>query len=336
MATSAMNPDLCAVLGAFVGDAAGATLEFFGSAPIGEEDVRAAMAMPGGGSLSVAAGQLTDDSELALALMSSQVGKVTYDAEAAARAYADWYASDPFDVGNTCGRAFASVMFQERKNRHAGLADWKVKECAPLMKLTSATHNMESRANGALMRATPIPVMFPHCSLKEIAEFAREDAGLSHPSPSCKDANAVYCVAIACLLRGYDVERTLGTCAVMAATPEVHEWLEDSRGDLPKRCTPNIGWVRWGFTLAFHFLRRQTPYEEAIRETLKRGGDTDTNAAIVGGLLGALHGLEAIPEYMLKPVLAFDPSTHDPQRNLLGHRRPALYRAANALEWVAA
>ena len=37
-----------------------------------------------------------------------------------------------------------------------------------------------------------------------------------------------------------------------------------------------------------------------------KGGDTDTNAAIVGGLIGALHGASAIPEYMKAPVLARD------------------------------
>jgi ADP-ribosyl-[dinitrogen reductase] hydrolase len=57
--------------------------------------------------------------------------------------------------------------------------------------------------------------------------------------------------------------------------------------------------------LAFHFLRRATPYEEAIKATLMKGGDTDTNAAIVGGMMGALHGASAIPERMKQPVLTY-------------------------------
>lgn len=31
-------------------------------------------------------------------------------------------------------------------------------------------------------------------------------------------------------------------------------------------------------------------YEKAIQETIRLGGDTDTNAAIVGGMIGALKG----------------------------------------------
>ena len=57
---------------------------------------------------------------------------------------------------------------------------------------------------------------------------------------------------------------------------------------------------------ACRHLRRQTPYEKAITEILLLGGDTDTNAAIVGGLIGALHGADAIPEEMKAPVLARD------------------------------
>ena len=53
-------------------------------------------------------------------------------------------------------------------------------------------------------------------------------------------------------------------------------------------------------------LRLQSSYEEAISDILHKRGDTDTNAAIVGGLIGALHGASAIPEYMKAPVLARD------------------------------
>lgn len=35
-------------------------------------------------------------------------------------------------------------------------------------------------------------------------------------------------------------------------------------------------------------------YNHAIRETIALGGDTDTNAAIVGGMIGALVGKQGI------------------------------------------
>ena len=36
------------------------------------------------------------------------------------------------------------------------------------------------------------------------------------------------------------------------------------------------------------------------------GGDSDTNGAIVGGLIGALVGIRRIPEYMIDKILSFD------------------------------
>jgi len=37
-------------------------------------------------------------------------------------------------------------------------------------------------------------------------------------------------------------------------------------------------------------------YKECIRRTIQRGGDTDTNAAIVGGMIGALVGTHNLDE----------------------------------------
>ena len=80
-----------------------------------------------------------------------------------------------------------------------------------------------------------------------------------------------------------------------------------------------------------HFLRNNETYENAIFKTLMKGGDTDTNAAIVGALIGTLHGANSIPEYMRTPVLSFnvdDPKLDD---NNHGYTRPKMYSASNAL-----
>ena len=47
-------------------------------------------------------------------------------------------------------------------------------------------------------------------------------------------------------------------------------------------------------------------YYDVIRQIIREGGDTDTNAAIVGGMLGALLGVKKIPAYMVNKVLQFD------------------------------
>jgi len=64
-----------------------------------------------------------------------------------------------------------------------------------------------------------------------------------------------------------------------------------------------MGWMKWAFVLSIYFLRRASVYAEKglpvygtiIRKVIQLGGDTDTNACIVGGVIGCLVGKEQIP-----------------------------------------
>jgi ADP-ribosylglycohydrolase len=303
---------LGSLIGAIVGDAAGVTLEFY----IGEftlKKVNKAMHMPGGGRFHVGRGQPSDDSELLLAL-ASVIKDGVFDIEKIRAAYREWYNSEPFDVGQTCARAFG--------NCRDGL-----------------DINMHSEANGALMRVMPIPCFFHKLPYEQIADYARCDAALSHPNQICQDVNALYSIAIAYLINNPGDH--IGACKLVSGWPNIHptvkQWIKESKLDLSTfNCEDNIGHVKHAFKLALYFLRHNTTYEDAIRQTLMLGRtDTDTNCAIVGGLIGALHGYSSIPAYMKDPVLAFDPTRIDFSVDTIGRKRPALYRPANILVWVA-
>lgn len=101
-------------LGAFVGDSAGAYLEFYGGEDDNdmikppESDLDKAMKMPGGGYHAIASGQITDDSEMMQCLLWAYVEsneKVAegepkqLDLNLLANRYGDWFNSDPFDIG---------------------------------------------------------------------------------------------------------------------------------------------------------------------------------------------------------------------------------------------
>lgn len=310
---------LGSLMGALCGDAAGATLEFF-RGTIQPSDVDRAVTMPGGGVFSLGCGQITDDSELALSLARGLAGHSPRDGfplEAVAQQYALWNESKPFDIGITCSNAF-SVLPDANKQYGAHMV------------AAAAQYSMVSEANGALMRLTPLALWLAGEAEDTIASLARTEATLSHPSPVCQDANVVYCLLIDHLVRfPNDVEGAL-TRAERFVREHVHtrvrEWFLEESLDISKLvCTHQIGHVRWGFVLAVHFLRAKTPYESAIKQTLLKGGDTDTNAAIVGGIIGALHGVNAIPMYMHAPVLAFDCTSTATRRP-----RPERYRAAHA------
>jgi ADP-ribosylglycohydrolase len=60
-------------------------------------------------------------------------------------------------------------------------------------------------------------------------------------------------------------------------------------------------------------------YEDAMYDILGYGGDTDTNACIIGGLLGAAQGLESLKDEWIEKVLNYDSTAHISK----GMRRPA-------------
>ena len=60
-----------------------------------------------------------------------------------------------------------------------------------------------------------------------------------------------------------------------------------------------MGFVKHGFVLALYTLMRcdefqQDAYNWAIEQTTNLMGDTDTNCAIVGGVVGAYAGVDNI------------------------------------------
>lgn len=59
-----------------------------------------------------------------------------------------------------------------------------------------------------------------------------------------------------------------------------------------------------------------------------RGGDTDTNAAIAGALLGALHGREGIPHRWIRALLSCRPIPETGAR----HPRPQALWPVDALQ----
>ncbi|KAG2491875.1 hypothetical protein HYH03_009827 [Edaphochlamys debaryana] len=314
MAVDSVDAAFGALLGAFVGDSCGAVLEF-NDRHNNPELVERALTMPGGGIFGVGPGQCTDDGELALALasgLSQQFPLDGFPAESVARAYGAWLQSSPFDVGNTCRTAFSAALHHDPA---------KSGPLAPLM-TKQAQFSRDSKANGALMRVMPLAVWGCRLSDEELARAAGEDAKLSHPHEVCRHANAIYCIAVKHLIASPgNAEAAIKAACAWAnahACAEVAGWLKEALGDAAgPPANRLIGFVRYGFFYAFRFLKLRTPFRDALRDTLLLKGDTDTNAAIVCGMLGALHGAAAIPTHMADAVLG-----RQGQSGAKGPRRP--------------
>jgi len=314
-----MNYAHGAIFGALCGDAAGAPLEFW-RYTLTEDIVQKALWMPGGGALQMGKGQVTDDGELTMSLLTalSNCGD-TFDLNTIAGKYVDWYNSRPFDIGRTTTQA---LSYGAKLIKEGG--DEALSTLAAKMIKNSYKYNYYGSANGALMRCTPIGVFGAKnlLPLDKVAEMAKQDASLTHANPVCLDCSAVYSILIYCLIiHPLDVAYAFQEATAWAkknACREVRKWMELAQTMTDYNdCLGRIGFLKHGFVLALFHLYHKTSYEEAISHTLLKGGDTDTNACIVGGLMGCYWGMSGIPSFMLDPVLHYSYSEDN------GHLRPA-------------
>ena len=73
-------------------------------------------------------------------------------------------------------------------------------------------------------------------------------------------------------------------------------------------------------------------YSEVIRRTIAIGGDTDTNACIVGALVGAVVGVTSIPNDMLLKLISYDTTYQGRKRANEMHAKNAIYLVKDILQ----
>jgi ADP-ribosyl-[dinitrogen reductase] hydrolase len=160
--------------------------------------------------------------------------------------------------------------------------------------------NPDSQANGAMMRVSPLGIF-----------------GANHPHPVCLQANALFTMAIAHAVRTGSEPRPLyenlvGWAADMNVEGSLTDAILGAADSAPRNYAHQQGWVLIAFRNALWQLLHARNFDEGVVDTVMRGGDTDTNAAICGALLGAVYGLDAIPSRWVDRVLNCHPAAGQP------------------------
>lgn len=292
------------LLGQLSGDALGGLVEFQSPGEIFAKYPDGVRELADGGTWNTIAGQPTDDSEMALMLARMLADRGEYDAEAARHAYVYWIDSGPFDCGMTTT---------------AGLR---------------GRPNHESQANGALMRISPLGIFGANHDPARVAEWAERDASITHPHPVCLQANALFAMAIAHAVRtgsGPDelYRRIIEWSGERKIDSSLTEIITTAATEPPLDYIRQQGWVLVAFHNALWQLLHSENVEDGVVDTVMRGGDTDTNAAICGALLGAVYGEESIPSQWTDALLTCRPADSDPR---VRHPRPECFWPVDALD----
>ena len=286
------------ILGGMIGDAIGATFEFKKSADA-QQLLRwydyLSKGLVGGGPFNLKPGQFTDDTEMALAIMSTINQYGLYDQNKVAAAYYAWYLSEPIDIGKTTKTAIS----QQTANKMI----WAAK-----------TVNAESLSNGFLMRLYGLVALYQNRTLVEVTEAALLDVQLTHSHPEALSITIVYVGILYKAVNG-------------VSAPNIYQWAKknarphsmvsniiqsmetsfnrfsysDQIWDIKNIDTHSIGFVGYAIWLLFKCLLHHQSYRDAMLDIVSRGGDTDTNACIVGAVMGALYP-DTIPDPWMQSV----------------------------------
>lgn len=249
-----------ALVGAVVGDLLGIPHEF--SHPTA---IRAGRLMPtGGGPFSFPRGVGSDDTDLLFAAINAY-DKHGFDADKAVDNMLAWFAAGPRDVGTQTAAALESWQDDRPPLPHSQI-----------------------QGNGGLMRAAAHGIMASSQFLAR--DNAIDDTRLTHPSETAEYTSGHQAQMIWRLINtNNDLHSIMRPTRNMP--DNIYRQLRPYRsyvGDPGGHCVHTL-------RLAMRALGSAASFEDGLSNVIRTGGDTDTNGAVAGALLGARFGERAIP-----------------------------------------
>lgn len=299
------------ILGHAVGDALGVPVEFCSREELDSDPVTD---MRGWGSYPVPEGCWSDDTSMSLATLESlKDGDVDYDR--IMRNFVAWYSNNEytptgtvFDIGRTCQMAIQNYM-------KGGVAA-----------LQCGLDTERSNGNGSLMRIHPM-ALYLYCKgipTDEAIEIIHATSALTHGHERSVIACGIYAFVLWALLeeteknknalrRGIQrameyyegsAELEIYKKGLLKRIAGVHPSLED-KGLFVYENRSRIkssGYVVDTLEAAIWCLLTTKDYKSCVLKAVNLGDDTDTVAAIAGGLAGAMYGLDGIPKKWLSTL----------------------------------
>lgn len=266
-----MDRALGAYLGLAIGDALGATVEFMTRSEI-EHKYGVHCKMIGGGWLQLAPGQVTDDTEMSLALGRSLIAKNPMDVADVCDQFVAWLKSGPIDIGNTCRRGIRRYMIHGTV--HGPQCDG-------------------DGGNGAAMRNLPVALATLGDDDK-LVEWTLAQARITHHHP-LSDAAAV---ALGRMVQALVLGGGMRACSEIARSlVETHKTFrfQPYKGQSSAYVVDTLQTV-------LHYYFFTDSFRSCVTETVNQGGDADTTGALAGMLAGATYGASSIPGAWLKKL----------------------------------
>lgn len=168
---------------------------------------------------------------------------------------------------------------------------------------------MFSAGNGPAMRSAVLGAAMD--DLEDLREFVQASTLITHSDPKAFHGAMTIAIAARCSAANESSDIFFERLCTALAADGAGELLDLIRGALTSAvangttigfaesigCAKGVsGYIYRSVPVAIHaWLKHPTSYADAVADAITCGGDTDTVAAIVGGIVGARSGVDGIP-----------------------------------------
>jgi len=287
---------LSGLMGLCIGDALGVPVEFTSRA---ERIKSPVTSMLGYGTWDVPPGTWSDDSSLTFCLTECLCNDFSLDA--IANSFWRWYheaywtaRGEVFDIGNTTFLAIANL-----------------KQGIPPLEAGGKTE--KSNGNGSLMRILPMAYCHKSLTFAELISRVHQVSCITHAHMRSQIACGIYISIAVCLLEGLEpqaaylqglenIRQIYSTSKYALEIPHFSRVFSGEIDKLPLEEIRSSGYVIDTLEASLWCLLNSSNYAEAVLKAVNLGGDTDTTAAVTGGLAGIYYGMENIPSEWVEQI----------------------------------
>lgn len=262
---------LGAYLGFACGDALGATVEFMRPQQI-QQRYGVHQDIIGGGWLALEPGQITDDTQMSLALGQAIIDHPNWNLKAVADNFLAWLKSNPPDIGNTCRRGIV-------RYRDSGELSGPVRE--------------QDAGNGACMRNLPVVLATLH-QPEKFMTWTLEQSHITHNNPLSDAATLTLGRMAKHLILDHDEPECRSEAERLIEQHGIFNY-----APYPTKASAYI--VDTVQTVLHYFFNTDS-FESCLIGTVNQGDDADTTGALAGMLAGAKYGLNQIPTRWLQAL----------------------------------
>jgi ADP-ribosylglycohydrolase len=289
-------PVLSGLMGVCVGDALGVPVEFTSRV---ERSINPVKTMIGYGTYNQPPGTWSDDSSLTFCL--AEVLCQGFNLDKIAQAFCRWCEEGywtphgvVFDIGITTSNALDRIQ----------------KGVSPLL---AGDDSEERNGNGSLMRILPMVYLHKTLDFPTLIQRVHECSAITHAHARSRMSCGIYISIAQALLEGLNpqeayqeglskIKEIYGQEKYAEEMPHFARIFHGNLETLPVEKIQSGGYVLHSLEAALWCLLTSQSFAETVLKAVNLGKDTDTTAAITGGLAGIYYGIEKIPQEWIDTI----------------------------------